>query len=589
MARALDLRETADALDRYRRRAVELMGIAAVAVVLAVGAGTLPWAWASDGVGLLGGLAVAALSFGIGAWSVGKRMEHALGAGTWSAHAAVPVARAWSGATVVLAAPGSGEVWPLKVMAVRQRYELVRPGPDGVLWWCGDPNLGGVIAPPGGGELIWAKPVRGRAARRRIVARAEREGLLSRPVPRSPQTAPTPVTAVEHRRRRWGVWRWVVLVAAVTLGLGIYGAERSMDDPRIDLTILSRQAGDACTVSWKDPFDGTARTGPYQCTPDLDPVLEGWDTGFVVSYGPWKGDLYNADWEGTPAGDVNDALFVLGAPGLLVGLVGGGVSLWRRRAVAPVPYTDPAPGGAPRVSLDKARTEPSATYARLAAHAGRRAIPQTRTHRPEADVRAVPWWRVRGLRRGSGLNEVLMAATGCAGAGLGVWLDVGIPAYVMAVLMAGTLLRSGFRLLTTGRPAALLLARAATAPVPVVRRYALLHDPRGSVPVLVVFPAHGGPDDRPEGLIALAPPGTPNRPSVGLPSEPTGSVELRGWLDRADDGLPIVVPWIEGRPLWPVEPYAEAGGSGFEEHLEWLAPPEEDQPEEDQEAGAPAP
>ncbi|MEU7511340.1 hypothetical protein AB0B13_04950 [Streptomyces sp. NPDC042898] len=583
MTRALDLRETADALERYRRRAVELMGIAAVAVVLAVGAGMLPWAWTSDAVGWLGGLAVAALVFGIGAWAIGKRMRHTLGAGTWSAHAAVPVARAWGSATVVLAAPGSGEVWPLKVVAVRQRYELVRPGPDGVLWWCGDPNLGGVIAPPGGGELIWAKPVRGRAARRRIVARAEQEGLLSRPVPRSPQPAPEHVAPrPKPTRRRRGVWRWVALVAAVALGLAVYGAEQSLDDPQVDLTILSRQDGNACTVSWKDPFDGTARTGPYQCHPEQQ-HLGDWDTGFVVSYGPWKGDLYNAEWEGTPVDQVTDWLGGLGALGLLVGLVGGGVSRWRRRAVAPVPYADPYadPDAAARVRLDKARTGPVPTYARLAAHAGRQAVAQTGTRRrPEADVRAVPWWRVRGLRRVSALEELLVAAVGCAGAGLGVWLDVGIPAYVIGVLMAGTLLRACFRLLTTGRPVALLLARAATAPVPVVRRYALLYDPRGGTPVLVVFPAHGGPDDRPEGLIPLAPPGTSNRPRLGLPSAPTGSVELRGWLDRADNGLPIVVPWIEGRPLWPVEPYAEAGGSDFAEHLEWLAPPEEDQEEE---------
>ncbi|MFI9211035.1 hypothetical protein ACIGW7_23325 [Streptomyces sp. NPDC053253] len=581
MARALDLRETAAALERYRRRAGEVTVAGVVLLVLAVGVELLPpVAWTSDLIGWLVLLGLTALGFGITTRAIGARMTHVLGAGTWSAHAAVPVGRAWGSATVVLASPGSGEVWPLKVVASRPRYDALRPGPDAVLWWCGDPGLGGVIAPPGGGELFWAKPVRGRAARRRIVARAEREGLLGRPVPRSPQPAPSHVTRPAPARRRRGVWRWVVLVTAVALGLGIYGSERAEDDPQVDLTVLSRQDGDSCTVRWKDPFDGTARTGPYQCTPDLDPVLEGWDTGFVVAYGPWKGDLYNADWEGTPANDVNDTLFALGALGLLAGLVAGGVSRWRRRAVTPVPYADPDPDAAARVSLEKARTAPSPTYALFSAHAERQAVPQTRTRRPEADVREVPWWRVRGLRQVSALEELLVAAVGCAGAGLGVWLDVGIPAYVIGVLMAGTLLRACFRLLTTGRPAALLLARAATAPVPVVRRYALLYDPRGGTPVLVVFPAHGGPDDRPEGLIPLAPPGTSNRPRLGLPSAPTGSVELRGWLDRADNGLPIVVPWIEGRPLWPVEPYAEAGGSDFAEHLEWLAPPEEDQEEE---------
>lgn len=435
------------------------------------------------------------------------------------------------------------------------------------------PTAGRRDRAPGGGELIWAKPVRGRAARRRIVARAEREGLLNRPVPRSPQSASAPATVVE-RRRRWGVWRWVVLVSAVVLGLGIYGAERSMDDPQIDLTILSRQDGDDCTVSWKDPFDGTARTGPYKCHPEEE-HLENWDTGFVVSYGPWKGDLYNAEWEGTPVDKVIDVLAGLGALGLLVGLVAGGVGRWRRRPITPVP----APRDAPRVSLAKVGTEPVPTYALLAAHAERQAVTQTGTHRPEADVREVPWWRVRGLRRVSGLNETLTSAAGCAGVGALAGFEEATPiwAYILGVLAVGTLLRSGFQLLTIGRPAARLLARAATAPVPVVRRYAMLHDPYGGAPVLVVFPTHGGPDDRPEGLLVLASPGTPKRPWLGLPSAPTGSVELRGWLDRADNGLPIVVPWIEGRPLWPAEPYREAGGSEFAEQLERLAPPQEEE------------
>ncbi|MBQ0983038.1 hypothetical protein KBZ10_00475 [Streptomyces sp. F63] len=32
-----------------------------------------------------------------------------------------------------------------------------------------------------------------------------------------------------------------------------------------------------------------------------------------------------------------------------------------------------------------------------------------------------------------------------------------------------------------------------------------------------------------------------------------GEAELRGWLDRP----PLVVPWIDDRPLWPQHPYEE--------------------------------
>ncbi|WP_329622569.1 hypothetical protein OG357_20755 [Streptomyces sp. NBC_01255] len=188
MARALDLPETADALERYRRRAVRLTVIGAVLLVLAVGVGLLfSGSWTPAAIGWLVLFALPTLGIGVNARSIAKRMRHVLGVGTWSAHTALPVARPWHAETVVLASPGTGELWPLTLPSVRQRFGPVVPGPDGVLWWCGDPRLGGVIAPPGGGELVWMRPVRGQAGRRRIVARAE--GLLDRPVPRSPQAA----------------------------------------------------------------------------------------------------------------------------------------------------------------------------------------------------------------------------------------------------------------------------------------------------------------------------------------------------------------------------------------------------------------
>ncbi|MER7403275.1 hypothetical protein ABT373_12500 [Streptomyces sp. NPDC000070] len=39
-------------------------------------------------------------------------------------------------------------------------------------------------------------------------------------------------------------------------------------------------------------------------------------------------------------------------------------------------------------------------------------------------------------------------------------------------------------------------------------------------------------------------------PWQGMPP-PVGTLELRGWWDSA----PTVVPWIDGRPLWPRYPY----------------------------------
>ncbi|MFI8191670.1 hypothetical protein ACIF8T_23130 [Streptomyces sp. NPDC085946] len=91
--------------------------------------------------------------------------------------------------------------------------------------------------------------------------------------------------------------------------------------------------------------------------------------------------------------------------------------------------------------------------------------------------------------------------------------------------------------------------RAARAPVLVSRRHVVLPG-LDDGPVLVLFSAHGGLDDVPEGCIEVNPPGGPGRPWKGMPS-PVGSLELRG---RPDDA-PTVVPLAGGRPLWPRRPY----------------------------------
>ncbi|MEU2073256.1 hypothetical protein [Streptomyces sp. NPDC013489] len=606
MAHAADLPETVRALDRYRRRAVELTVSGIVVIALAVGVGAMfPGNRTADVAAPLGGLGAVALIGGLGAWRIERRMRYVLRAGSWSAHAAVAVERTWSSATVVLSAPRHEEVWPLTVVALRHRYDAVRPGPHGVLWWCGDPHSGGVLTPPGGGELIWAKPVRGRGSRLKVVRRAEEAGLQGRPEPLQPRPSGEPRPSGRpqgtgqpqgvgqprptlRRRGRRGLWRWVAVLAAVALGLGIYGTEASDNDPQVDLTVLDKQRNGSCTVAWQDPFDGTRRTGPYRCTQDLDPSLDGWDTGFVVSYGPWKGDLYNADWEGTPAGKVNEVLGLGGVLGLLVGLVGGGVAWWRRRPAAPIPHA-PAGTSASAGTSDSADTsavslskqppaKPAASalrYARLAGMAERDPLVQTRTARPEPDIRRVPWWRVRALRRASGLPEVLIGAGACAGMAAVILGGpdgfAEIQSSVMGVLVLGGTIASGYRFLTGGRPAAVVLARAARAPVPVPRRYVLLHDPYGGAPVLAVFPVGDGADDVPEALLVLASPGTRRRPWIGLPSAPTGQVELRGWLDRAANGAPVVVARIEDRALWPQEPYLEAGTPEFADLADRLA------------------
>ncbi|MFF0480293.1 hypothetical protein [Streptomyces sp. NPDC004435] len=617
MTRARELRGTAEALEAYRRGSGRVLAGGDVLIALGIGLGAF-WPgseWRGQLAAWLVGTGVVAIGTGIGARAHTRRFRRVLGSGVWTAHRAVAVPPGvWSAEAVVLAGgPDGEELWPLRVVALRHRWAPYRPGRGAVMWWCGDPGRGGVLAPPGGGALFWTKPVRGAAARRRIVARASAEGLAGPPVP--PPMPPLPAGALppgpepdaaerrkERRRLLTGRWRWLVVVAAAVFAVNWNWVGAQDADPQIDLTVVSEEPDGSCVVRWKDPWSGTDRSGPYRCDPGRGEGLVGvWETGFVVSYGPWKGELYGYDaageLHGSQALDTVDSIALAASGGFLVGLVGGWATFWtrwhrRRRAAREAreaweareaqeaalraPASAPA---SPPVSLVKAPAAEPADYARFAAYAERQAVPRNGSPRPEADVREVPWWRVRSLRRWSGVHEALVMGGGVLGLALAA---VFAPAdvsrgqmFVFLVIGGAVLVRSVFRLLTAGLPSVRLLVRAATAPVPVVRRYALLHDPYGGHPILVLFPDHGGADDRPEGVLPLMSPRSAKRPWEGLPENPVGVVELRGWLDRADSGEPIVVAWHGGRALWPTEPYREAGSAGFAELIGRLAPPAE--------------
>ncbi|MFE5882490.1 hypothetical protein [Streptomyces hydrogenans] len=612
MARALDLRETAEALEAYRRSAGRKVAGGAVLLALAVGLSAFPsWpSWQEDLVGWLAVLGVAGLVVGAAGLAYARRFRRVLGAGTWSAHAAVPVSSPWTSESVVLArGPGGDELWPLAVVAVRPRWEPLRPARGAVMWWCGDPRVGGVLAPPGGGALIWTRPVRGRKARR-VVERAAGKGLAGLPVPVQPQSGPAPGAVpgpvagtaagpeVERRRLLTGRWRWLVVASAAVFALNWNWIGAAEADPQIDLTVVSEEADGGCVVRWTDPWDGTERSGPYRCDPDRDPLLADWETGFVVSYGPWKGDLYGYDADGARHGSqalsAVDTIGLASAAGVLLGLVAGWATFWSRRRRRRSQARE-AREAVPTPAAPEGLAEPPpvrAAYARLAEQAVRQAVPQPGPPRREADVREVPWWRVRSLRRWSGARDLLLLPLFLAGVVLAGFLGAPdrastVAAVGVAVLLAVLLVRNAVGFVTGGLPSVRLLVRAATAPVPVVRRRVLLHDPYGGRPVLVLFAAHGGDDDLPEGVLELMPPGPAKRPWLGLPAEPVGTVELRGWLDRADDGDPIVVAWDEGRPLWPAAPYREAGSAEATALLGRLAPPSEapaEAPSEPQEA-----
>ncbi|MFE6892708.1 hypothetical protein [Streptomyces sp. NPDC057694] len=219
----------------------------------------------------------------------------------------------------------------------------------------------------------------------------------------------------------------------------------------------------------------------------------------------------------------------------------------------------PAPGGG------------APTYAMLTAEARRQAAlprPAARSRR-EADVRRVPWWRVRTLRRMSGLSVLVPAALYTVLV-LVVYGLVGsaalAPQALLTLVVSLALVVFGaVRLRGRGGASARALARAACAPGPVVRRYALLYDPPwGGIALLAVFPADGGDGVRPEAVLQLRPLPLPARRFLGarklpadVPVEPFGELELCGRTDASPAG----VPWIDGQAYWPERSY---GAGDFE-------------------------
>ncbi|KUL42800.1 hypothetical protein [Streptomyces regalis] len=391
---------TAFALAGFRRRAWSWLGggLGAMVVGLMVGppADEAGIGWLNDiAVFCVGGGPVAAV-VGVAALVNYRRMRRALSAHPWIACSAVGIPPRQGNPRTVLRHPLTGDVIPLSVRTLPQRYHLANPDPGGVLWWCGDARTGGVLAQPGGVDLLWAGRTRTGRRRRRDASTAEREGLLNRPRPRQPQTI-------------------------------------------------------------------------------------------------------------------------------------GGDQLTQGR-------------------------EPDLSYAAMAEAARRLAIADedgTAPHR-EPDIRGVPWWRVPALLEISYVWPTVVNAAFAIAMALTWWLlgkdrDIAVP-LILAVLSGFNALRFGHRMIR-GMPGVKALVRAARVPVPVPKRYVLLSGPDDGL-VLVLFAAHGGPDDPPEAAMEVNPPGPRRHPRRGMPPV-VGTVDLHGWLDAG----PVVVPWIEGRPLWPRHAY----------------------------------
>ncbi|MBO1332779.1 hypothetical protein [Streptomyces sp. VRA16 Mangrove soil] len=147
-------------------------------------------------------------------------------------------------------------------------------------------------------------------------------------------------------------FRWVVALGLVVFGVSFVVYATAPEDPetkQVDLTVLSEKADGSCTVSWADPYAKERRKGHYQCDPDRDSLLKGraydpdtghgWDTGWMVTEGFRKGDLFvlgQGDAERGNAMDLSDDLVGLSLVVLIVGVTGGSIrSLYRLSGASP--------------------------------------------------------------------------------------------------------------------------------------------------------------------------------------------------------------------------------------------------------------
>ncbi|MFD8011215.1 hypothetical protein [Streptomyces sp. NPDC058955] len=128
-------------------------------------------------------------------------------------------------------------------------------------------------------------------------------------------------------------FRWV-LTLGVALFAGAVGLYATASDPavrQIDLAVVDERADGVCRVQWHDPYEKRTREGPYHCDPGRADSLKaphygdsrgyGWETGFMYTEGPDRGDL--EDLGAAPETAASDVLVLFGLAFVLIGLVGG--------------------------------------------------------------------------------------------------------------------------------------------------------------------------------------------------------------------------------------------------------------------------
>ncbi|MFE0543207.1 hypothetical protein [Streptomyces sp. NPDC058891] len=98
--------------------------------------------------------------------------------------------------------------------------------------------------------------------------------------------------------------------------------------------MVDEKADGTCRVRWSDPYEKKTREAQYHCDAGRDDILKapnysdsrgyGWESGFMFTEGPDRGDLY--DFEASSEEQdftTSDTLLLLGVLLILIGLVGG--------------------------------------------------------------------------------------------------------------------------------------------------------------------------------------------------------------------------------------------------------------------------
>lgn len=167
---------------------------------------------------------------------------------------------------------------------------------------------------------------------------------------------------------------------------------------------------------------------------------------------------------------------------------------------------------------------------------------------PDPDPRQAAWWRVPGLRRMVRL-PFLAAGIGLCLAGV-LTKDLvtgGLPgkgnAGVGIALLLGALGLVGIWISVSGLRVALEASRALRSGASRSMRYVLLRNRDSNHPFMLLFPEDGGEQAPPVGAVILR-----ERRPAALP-EAVGTVRLH----RTSGERPYAVPWVAGRPYYPLD------------------------------------